>query len=162
VAVREFPGELRKTGGWPSALRHGVDAHLNDPVIDQPLVEGLHCHHIFRDAVGHEFFDGAAVRAQPLREMADDLVERNTEPAELRRQAQNLAELPVPADQPHVLVEHGKPLIFGKERDKGIRLNGMNPEVVQLGKGISEERRRVLVNAGEEIFAAKAGQESAT
>ena len=34
---------------------------------------------------------------------------------------------------------HGKPLIFGKNRDKGIRLNGMDPEVVELGKGISED-----------------------
>ena len=33
-------------------------------------------------------------------------------------------------------LEHGKPLVFGKDRDKGIRLNGLNPEVVQLGKGI--------------------------
>ena len=36
-------------------------------------------------------------------------------------------------------LEHGKPLIFGKNRDKGIRLNGMNPEVVELGKGITED-----------------------
>ena len=36
-------------------------------------------------------------------------------------------------------LEHGKPLIFGKNRDKGIRLNGMEPEVVELGKGISED-----------------------
>ncbi len=36
-------------------------------------------------------------------------------------------------------LDHGKPLIFGKNRDKGIRLNGMNPEVVELGKGISED-----------------------
>ena len=36
-------------------------------------------------------------------------------------------------------LEHGKPLIFGKERDKGIRLNGMEPEVVELGKGIKED-----------------------
>lgn len=36
-------------------------------------------------------------------------------------------------------LEHGKPLIFGKNRDRGIRLNGMNPEVVELGKGISED-----------------------
>lgn len=36
-------------------------------------------------------------------------------------------------------LEHGKPLIFGKDRDKGIRLNGMDPEVVQLGKGVSED-----------------------
>ncbi len=36
-------------------------------------------------------------------------------------------------------IEHGKPLIFGKNRDRGIRLNGMDPEVVELGKGISED-----------------------
>ena len=36
-------------------------------------------------------------------------------------------------------LEHGKPLIFGKNRDKGIRLHGMNPEVVELGKGVSED-----------------------
>ncbi|MFQ5490403.1 MAG: 2-oxoacid:ferredoxin oxidoreductase subunit beta [Phycisphaerae bacterium] len=36
-------------------------------------------------------------------------------------------------------LEHGKPLVFGKERDKGIRLNGMDPEVVSLGSGITED-----------------------
>jgi len=36
-------------------------------------------------------------------------------------------------------LEHGKPLIFGKNRDKGVRLNGMEPEVVVLGKGINED-----------------------
>jgi 2-oxoglutarate ferredoxin oxidoreductase subunit beta len=36
-------------------------------------------------------------------------------------------------------LEHGKPLVFGKNRDKGIRLNGMDPEVVTLGNGITEE-----------------------
>ena len=35
---------------------------------------------------------------------------------------------------------HGKPLIFGKNRDKGIRLNGARkPEVVELGKGVKED-----------------------
>ncbi len=38
-----------------------------------------------------------------------------------------------------VELEHGKPLIFGKNRDKGIRLNGMEPEIVQLGKGVAED-----------------------
>jgi 2-oxoglutarate ferredoxin oxidoreductase subunit beta len=36
-------------------------------------------------------------------------------------------------------LEHGKPLIFGKNHDRGIRLCGMEPEVVELGKGITEE-----------------------
>lgn len=35
-------------------------------------------------------------------------------------------------------LEHGKPMIFGKDKNKGIRLNGkMEPEVVTLGNGIS-------------------------
>jgi 2-oxoglutarate ferredoxin oxidoreductase subunit beta len=38
-----------------------------------------------------------------------------------------------------VQLEHGKPLIFGKARDKGIRLNGLDLEIVQLGNGISEK-----------------------
>ncbi len=41
-------------------------------------------------------------------------------------------------DDRMIVLEHGKPLIFGKNRDKGIRLNGMTLEVVTLGNGISE------------------------
>lgn len=35
-------------------------------------------------------------------------------------------------------LEHGKPLIFGKNRDKGIRFVGIEPQVVSLGNGVSE------------------------
>jgi 2-oxoglutarate ferredoxin oxidoreductase subunit beta len=35
-------------------------------------------------------------------------------------------------------LEHGQPMIFGKEREKGIRLNGATPEIVTLGNGVSE------------------------
>ncbi len=39
-----------------------------------------------------------------------------------------------------VYLEHGKPLIYGKNRDRGIRVNEANrPEVVELGGGISED-----------------------
>src|SRR5262249_42522449 len=34
-------------------------------------------------------------------------------------------------------LEHGKPLIFGKDRNKGIRLHGLDPEVVDLGSGVT-------------------------
>jgi 2-oxoglutarate ferredoxin oxidoreductase subunit beta len=34
-----------------------------------------------------------------------------------------------------VQLEHGKPLIFGKEQNKGIKLNGTQPEVVDLWSG---------------------------
>ena len=30
-------------------------------------------------------------------------------------------------------------MIFGKDRDRGIRLQGLTPEIVSLGKGISED-----------------------
>ncbi len=35
-------------------------------------------------------------------------------------------------------LEHGKPMIFGKDRSKGIRLSGLKLEVVELGNGITE------------------------
>lgn len=33
-----------------------------------------------------------------------------------------------------IYLEHGKPMVFGKDRNKGIRLNGLEPEVVTIGK----------------------------
>ncbi|MEO6350516.1 MAG: 2-oxoacid:ferredoxin oxidoreductase subunit beta [Candidatus Limnocylindrales bacterium] len=38
-----------------------------------------------------------------------------------------------------LVLEHGKPMIFGKDRDKGIRLNGLHPQIVQIGvDGVTE------------------------
>jgi 2-oxoglutarate ferredoxin oxidoreductase subunit beta len=34
-------------------------------------------------------------------------------------------------DERMIYLEHGKPLVFGKERDKAIRIKGMKPEIVQ-------------------------------
>ena len=49
----------------------------------------------------------------------------------------------------HVIeLKHGEPLIFGKERDKGIRWNNNQPEVVTLGNGISESDLIVHDEAG--------------
>jgi 2-oxoglutarate ferredoxin oxidoreductase subunit beta len=36
-------------------------------------------------------------------------------------------------------LEDGQPLVFGKDRDRGIRLKGLEPEVVRLGGGVSEK-----------------------
>ncbi|MEI8163326.1 MAG: 2-oxoacid:ferredoxin oxidoreductase subunit beta [Betaproteobacteria bacterium] len=42
-------------------------------------------------------------------------------------------------DDTRLVMEHGKPLIFGKERNKGIRLSGMDMEVVTIGEnGVTE------------------------
>ena len=48
------------------------------------------------------------------------------------------ADKPVRADQT-ISLEHGKPLIFGKEQTRGVRLNGVTPEIVQIGNGVTEE-----------------------
>jgi 2-oxoglutarate ferredoxin oxidoreductase subunit beta len=42
-------------------------------------------------------------------------------------------------DDRMLFLEHGKPLIFGKDRNRGIRLKGLHPEVVTIGEnGITE------------------------
>jgi 2-oxoglutarate ferredoxin oxidoreductase subunit beta len=41
-------------------------------------------------------------------------------------------------DDRMIELEHGKPLVYGKNRDKGIRLRDMHLDVVQLGDGVGE------------------------
>lgn len=42
-------------------------------------------------------------------------------------------------DDTRMKLEHGKPMLFGKERNKGIRMRGFEPEVVTLGEnGVTE------------------------
>ncbi|HZE83619.1 MAG TPA: 2-oxoacid:ferredoxin oxidoreductase subunit beta, partial [Puia sp.] len=38
-----------------------------------------------------------------------------------------------------LFLEHGKPLVFGARQEKGIRLEGFHPTVVELGNGINAE-----------------------
>jgi 2-oxoglutarate/2-oxoacid ferredoxin oxidoreductase subunit beta len=38
-----------------------------------------------------------------------------------------------------IALEHGQPLIFGKNKDKGIRIKGLDLEVVTLGNGVGEK-----------------------
>ncbi len=42
-------------------------------------------------------------------------------------------------DETTLYLEHNRPLVFGKGQDKGIRLNGMSPEIVELGNGTTED-----------------------
>lgn len=49
-----------------------------------------------------------------------------------------LSDKQIKADHQLVL-EHGKPLVFGKNKDKGIRMNGQRAEVVELGNGVSDK-----------------------
>jgi len=106
----------------PTALALGADATFVARSID---VEAKHLQEIIRRAHAHRgtsfveilqncniFNDGAFA----------ELTER-----ELKSETQ-------------LILEHGKPLVFGKNRDKGIRLgSGLHPEVVQLGNGVTEQ-----------------------
>ena len=47
-------------------------------------------------------------------------------------------------------VEHGKPMIFGKDRNKGIRLNGLRPEVVEIGRDCQQDDLLTHDEAAEE------------
>jgi 2-oxoglutarate ferredoxin oxidoreductase subunit beta len=47
-------------------------------------------------------------------------------------------------DDARIVLEHGKPVIFGKNRDKGIRLRGLEPEIVSVGESGAE---RVLTES---------------
>ncbi len=42
-------------------------------------------------------------------------------------------------DDARLMLEHGKPLLYGKERNRGIRLRGLEPEAVTVGEnGVTE------------------------
>ena len=57
-------------------------------------------------------------------------------------------------DDRMLVLEHGQPMIFGKDRDKGIRLRGLHPEVVQLGNGVSENDLLIHDEQAEEPYLA--------
>ena len=54
-----------------------------------------------------------------------------------------------------LVLEHEKPMIFGKDRDKGIRLQGLQPEVVTIGQnGVTEDDLLVHDERAEEPYLA--------
>jgi 2-oxoglutarate ferredoxin oxidoreductase subunit beta len=58
-------------------------------------------------------------------------------------------------DDRMLVLEDGKPMIFGKDRDKGIRLRGLHPEVVTIGEnGISESDLLVHDETAEDPYLA--------
>jgi len=42
-------------------------------------------------------------------------------------------------DEATLPLEHGKPMLFGKNKSKGIRLNGLQLEVIELGNGLTAD-----------------------
>lgn len=52
-------------------------------------------------------------------------------------------------DENVLYLQHGAPMVFGKNNERGIRLNGFTPEIVELGNGYSEND--LLVHDAESI-----------
>ncbi|MFB3820317.1 MAG: 2-oxoacid:ferredoxin oxidoreductase subunit beta [Candidatus Methylomirabilales bacterium] len=106
----------------PISVAMGVDASFVARTID---VEAKHMQDVLRRA--HEHPGGAFVEIlQNCNIFNDGAWEPLTDKA-------------VKADNV-LLLEHGKPLLFGKNRDKGIRLGAKGRlEVVALGEGVREE-----------------------
>lgn len=49
-------------------------------------------------------------------------------------------------DDRAIYLENGKPLIFGKQKDKAIALNGMKTEIIDLNTATEEQKKRILVH----------------
>jgi 2-oxoglutarate ferredoxin oxidoreductase subunit beta len=43
-------------------------------------------------------------------------------------------------EEMQIRLEHGKPVLFGKDKKKGVRLNGFHPEIVTVGQNGVEEK----------------------
>jgi 2-oxoglutarate ferredoxin oxidoreductase subunit beta len=55
-------------------------------------------------------------------------------------------------DDRTIVLEHGQPMVFGKERDKGIRLDGLKPVVVDLANGAEESSLLVHARTGKQLL----------
>ena len=104
-------------GGDDAAVRHAVGAHLDDQAaVGEALEERLAVGDVVREPLAHQRRRRRRGRARLLGVVAQDLVERDADAGQLRRQVEDFAELPVPADQLQVLVEHRDALAHVVER----------------------------------------------
>ena len=103
------------------------------------LLEGLLRDRELHQAVGHELVDVAGAEVAALGAGAQDPVERRADAAELGRQVQELAELPVPADQLHVAVEHAQAVAHLVER----RLQQVAVVLQRFGRVVEQLERRL-------------------
>ena len=89
--------------------------------------------------IGDKLIDVAVAEVAALGARAQNAVERRADLTELGRQVEQLAELAVPADQPHVLVEHAQAVAHLIER----RLQQIAIVLQRLG-GVVEQAQRGL------------------
>ena len=131
------------------------------------LLEGLMGDGELHQPVGDQLVDVAGAEVAALGARAQDAIERCADPTELGRQVEKLAELPVPADQLHVLVEHAQAvphLVERRLQQVAIVLQRLGGIVEQLQRGMAagiaaaqqqrqhEPRRRRADGAGEQML----------
>ncbi len=105
----------------PISLALGVEATFVARTID---VDGPHMKAILKRAAEHK--GSAFVEIYQNCNIFNDGAFENV------REKENRAENAL-------YLEHGKPLVYGKNRDRGLRLNGLRLETVTLGNGVSEK-----------------------
>ena len=127
-------------GGDDAALRHRAGADLEDaPAAVELLLERLVRQRQLHQPVGDQLVDVAGAEVAALGAGAQDPFERHADPAELGRQVQQLAELAVPADQLHVLVEHAQAVAHLVER----RLQQVAVVLQRLGRIVEQPQGRL-------------------
>ena len=88
----------------------------HQPALGKAFEERLDLGGVFGDALGDGRVEILLVMVAVLGDVTQNLVERDADAGEAVRQIENLAELPVPAHQIEVLVEHGDALAHVVER----------------------------------------------
>ena len=103
-------------GGHQTAVGHAVGANLDNKIASRhALQERCGVGSIFSDALGDELVDTGVLTAL-LRDMAQDVAERDADAGQFMRQVEDFAKLPIPADQRQLLVEDGYSLADMIER----------------------------------------------
>ena len=111
--------------------------------LGEALEERLAARNVARELRVHEFVDAAGAHVAAAAVEAQDLGEPGAGADQARRQIEDFAELPVPADQLQVLVEHRDALAHMVERrlqDFAVVLNGGIGVVEQLERGLGRDR----------------------
>ena len=124
-------------------MRHARGAEFKNAVAAaEPFLEGLSRHCEQCQAVGDDFIDVTVAEVAAFGAAAQDLVQRNADPAEFGRQVEQLTELPVPADQAVATIEHGDAVAdLGKGglEQIAVVLQGLRGVVEQLQRGLAAD-----------------------
>ena len=157
AALQRGVGALQRLGGLharrdvgerrdQAAVGHAVGAHFDhQPAFGEALEERLGLGRVSGDPLGDlrvEVLPSIA-GAACLRDMAQNFVERDADAGEPVRQIENFAELPVPADQRKLLVEHRDALPHVIERrlqNFAVVVDRRIGVVEQLERGLGRDR----------------------